>query len=602
MTQAIEDYAVIGNCETVALVGRNGSIDWLGFPRYDSAACFAALLGTEENGRWLIAPANEVISTKRRYREGTAVLETEFATAEGSILLIDCLDRSPDHADVLRLVRGLRGRVAIHLELVLRFEYGMVVPWVSRTADGRVRAVAGPDQVILSAPVKLEGRDLKTVADFTVKEGQEVPFSLRWSQSFHSIPSSPEVSTSVEHVTQLWRRWTDRYKTESPWREAVLRSLVTLKCLTHHATGGIVAAGTTSLPEQIGGERNWDYRYCWLRDATFTLFALLGSGFHDEAKAWREWLVRAAAGSPDKMQIMYGVAGERRLNEFEIPWLAGYGNSRPVRIGNAASEQVQLDVFGEVLDLLFQYRRAGFREFEASWSLEKALVEQLSHLWQEPDEGIWEIRGVPRHFTHSKVMAWVAVDRAVQTIEHFDAKGPLERFRKLRSHIHAEVCERGFNTELNSFVQYFGGRTLDASLLLLPLVGFLPPEDPRMVGTLAAIEKTLLRDGFVIRYEPESGVDGLRGSEGVFLACSFWLADNYVLQGRLGEAQDLFERLLILRNDVGLLAEEYDPISGRQLGNFPQAFSHVALVNTAHNLIGDHKPARHRSSSHRGAT
>jgi GH15 family glucan-1,4-alpha-glucosidase len=381
-----------------------------------------------------------------------------------------------------------------------------------------------------------------------------------------------------------------------------LRSLVTLKCLTHHATGGIVAAGTTSLPEQIGGERNWDYRYCWLRDATFTLFALLGSGFHDEAKAWREWLVRAAAGSPDKMQIMYGVAGERRLNEFEIPWLAGYGNSRPVRIGNAASEQVQLDVFGEVLDLLVQYRRAGFREFEASWSLEKALVEQLSHLWQEPDEGIWEIRGVPRHFTHSKVMAWVAVDRAVQTIEHFDAKGPLERFRKLRSHIHAEVCERGFNTELNSFVQYFGGRTLDASLLLLPLVGFLPPEDPRMVGTLAAIEKTLLRDGFVIRYEPESGVDGLRGSEGVFLACSFWLADNYVLQGRLGEAQDLFERLLILRNDVGLLAEEYDPISGRQLGNFPQAFSHVALVNTAHNLIGDHKPARHRSSSHRGAT
>jgi GH15 family glucan-1,4-alpha-glucosidase len=602
MTQAIEDYAVIGNCETVALVGRNGSIDWLGFPRYDSAACFAALLGTEENGRWLIAPANEVISTKRRYREGTAVLETEFATAEGSILLIDCLDRSPDHADVLSLVRGLRGRVAIHLELVLRFEYGMVVPWVSRTADGRVRAVAGPDQVILSAPVKLEGRDLKTVADFTVTEGQEVPFSLRWSQSFHSIPSSPEVSTSVEHVTQLWRRWTDRYKTESPWREAVLRSLVTLKCLTHHATGGIVAAGTTSLPEQIGGERNWDYRYCWLRDATFTLFALLGSGFHDEAKAWREWLVRAAAGSPDKMQIMYGVAGERRLNEFEIPWLAGYGNSRPVRIGNAASEQVQLDVFGEVLDLLFQYRRAGFREFEASWSLEKALVEQLSHLWQEPDEGIWEIRGVPRHFTHSKVMAWVAVDRAVQTIEHFDAKGPLERFRKLRSHIHAEVCERGFNTELNSFVQYFGGRTLDASLLLLPLVGFLPPEDPRMVGTLAAIEKTLLRDGFVIRYEPESGVDGLRGSEGVFLACSFWLADNYVLQGRLGEAQDLFERLLILRNDVGLLAEEYDPISGRQLGNFPQAFSHVALVNTAHNLIGDHKPARHRSSSHRGAT
>jgi GH15 family glucan-1,4-alpha-glucosidase len=602
MTQAIEDYAVIGNCETVALVGRNGSIDWLGFPRYDSAACFAALLGTEENGRWLIAPANEVISTKRRYREGTAVLETEFATAEGSILLIDCLDRSPDHADVLRLVRGLRGRVAIHLELVLRFEYGMVVPWVSRTADGRVRAVAGPDQVILSAPVKLEGRDLKTVADFTVTEGQEVPFSLRWSQSFHSIPSSPEVSTSVEHVTQLWRRWTDRYKTESPWREAVLRSLVTLKCLTHHATGGIVAAGTTSLPEQIGGERNWDYRYCWLRDATFTLLALLSSGFHDEAKAWREWLVRAAAGSPDKMQIMYGVAGERRLSEFEVPWLAGYRNSRPVRIGNAASEQVQLDVFGEVLDLLFQYRRAGFRELEASWSLEKSLVEQLSHLWKEPDEGIWEIRGVPRHFTHSKVMAWVAVDRAVQTMEHFDAKGPLERFRRLRAQIHTEVCERGFNPEMNSFVQYFGGKTLDASLLLLSLVGFLPPEDPRMVGTLAAIEKTLLRDGFVIRYEPESGVDGLSGPEGVFLACSFWLADNYVLQGRLGEARDLFERLLALRNDVGLLAEEYDPISGKQLGNFPQAFSHVALVNTAHNLIGDYKPARHRSSSHRHTT
>ena len=596
MALRIEDYALIGNCETVALVGRNGSIDWLGFPRFDSAACFAALLGNEEQGRWLIAAQDPDASVKRSYRDGSLVLETEFTTPEGSAVVIDCMSRSDGHSDVLRLVRGLRGTVSMHMKLIVRFEYGLIVPWVSRLPDGRGRAVAGAAQLIFDSSVPVQGKGLETVAEFDVKEGQEEFFSLRWAESFRKIPPSPNVKVSIERVDESWREWSGKHRLRDASSEAVIRSLITLKALSHHATGGIVAAGTTSLPEQLGGGRNWDYRYCWLRDATFTLYALMGSGFHAEAKAWREWLVRAVGGSPDKMQIMYGVAGERRLEEYEIPWLAGYEASTPVRIGNAASDQVQLDVFGEVLDLLYQARKDGLAELEASWSLEKALVARLEQIWQEPDEGIWEVRGGRRHFTHSKVMAWVAFDRAVRTMEEFSAPGPLDKWRIVRDQIHGEICQKGFDLEMNSFVQFFGGKAMDASLLLLPLVGFLPPDDSRMVGTVAAVEKHLLRDGFVRRYNTEEAVDGLAGSEGVFLACSFWLADNYVLQGRRDDAMVLFERLLALRNDVGLLSEEFDLQAKRQVGNFPQAFSHVALVNTARNLFHEQGPARRRSS------
>jgi GH15 family glucan-1,4-alpha-glucosidase len=597
----IEDYALIGNGQTVALVGKDGSIDWLGFPRFDSDACFAALLGREENGRWQITTVAEEPRVKRRYRPGTLVLETEFTTAGGTVVLIDCMDGHAGRSDVFRLVRGVRGQVAMRMELIIRFGYGSVVPWVSRESTNRLRAVAGPEQLTLITPVPFRGEEFRTLAEFSVSEGQDVPFSLTWTRSFREPPDAPDVRQGIERVSKAWEEWSSRYQVKDEWTEAVLRSLITLKALSHNETGGIVAAGTTSLPEELGGVRNWDYRFCWLRDATFTLYALMSSGYIEEAKAWRDWLVRAAAGHPDQMQIMYGVAGERRLTEYEVPWLIGYADSKPVRIGNAASEQVQLDVYGEVLDLLYQSRRNGLPEFEASWALERALVRHLDKIWSQPDEGIWEVRGGPRQFTHSKVMAWVALDRAVRTIEEFGANGPLDKWRALRSDIHDEVCRSGFNRELNSFVQYFGSNALDASLLLLPIVGFLPPEDPRIQGTVAAIEKTLLHDGFVSRYDTHGSVDGLQGSEGVFLACSFWLADNYVLQHRHGEARDLFERLLTLRNDVGLLSEEYDPRSKRLLGNFPQAFSHVSLVNTAHNLSRKESPVANRSGKTTGA-
>ncbi len=601
MTQLIEDYALIGNNATCGLVGRNGSIDWLGFPRFDSAACFAALLGSEENGHWTIAPKAERPSVTRRYRQGTLVLETEFSTSEGTVVIIDCMDRRGDHQDVIRLVRGLRGRVGMRMELALRFEYGTVIPWVSRTEDGRLRAVAGADQITFATPIELRGEDLKTRADFTVEEGRTVPFVLTWSYSFGPHPPPLDAETAINDVTRSWEKWSAKHQGKEPYGEAVLRSLITLKALTHHRTGGIVAAATTSLPEEIGGERNWDYRYCWLRDSTFTLYALMEAGFTDEAKAWRDWLLRAVAGSPEQMQIMYGVAGERRLTEFELPELPGYEGSQPVRIGNAASEQLQLDVYGEVLDSFYQARRKGLQKLEAGWNLERALVGHLENIWMKPDDGIWEIRGKRRHFVHSKVMAWVGVDRAVRTMQEFHEEGPLDRWIKLRADIHDEVCRFGFSKELNSFVQYFGGKELDASLLMLPLVGFLPPEDPRIKGTVAAIEKGLMNDGFVARYNTQKSVDGLSGDEGVFLACSFWLVDNYVLQHRLDEARALFDRLLAVRNDVGLLSEEYDPKEGRQLGNFPQAFSHLALVNSAHNLSAtpEEKPAKQRAQRSR---
>jgi GH15 family glucan-1,4-alpha-glucosidase len=599
MTLLIEDYALLGNNATAALVGRDGSIDWLCFPRFDSAACFAALLGSPDNGHWSIAPKATRSKVTRRYREGTLVLETEFSVPEGTVVLIDCMDRRSGHQDVIRLVRGIRGCVPMQMELVLRFDYGTAVPWVSRLEDNRLCAVAGPDRIVFDTTIALRGEDLKTRADFEVGEGQTVPFALTWSNSFHSVPGPLDAAAVVERVTDEWKKWSGKHTFKGPYAEANLRSIITLKALTHHETGGIVAAATTSLPEQIGGIRNWDYRFCWIRDATYTLYALIGSGFMDEARAWRDWLLRAAAGTPDRMQVMYGIAGERRLTEFELAELPGYEGSRPVRIGNAASEQLQLDVYGELLDAAYLARRAGQRRSEAGWKLGRALVNHLEKIWTQPDEGIWEIRGPRRHFVHSKVMAWVAFDRAIRMMQEFGEDGPLDRWVKLRSDIHDEVCRLGFSREVNSFVQHYGSKELDASLLILPLVGFLPPEDPRVQGTIAAIENQLMQDGLVSRYNTRSSIDGLTGNEGAFLACSFWMVDNYVLQHRIEEARSLFEHLLSLRNDVGLLAEEYDAKEHRQLGNFPQAFSHLALVNSAHNLSSgiETRPAHDRSQT-----
>ena len=589
VSPAIEDYALIGDTHTAALVGKDGSIDWLCVPRFDSPACFAALLGTPENGRWIITPDEPVLRVTRRYRPGTMVLETEMETANGIVLLVDAMPPREQNPLIVRIVNGMKGRVAMRMELVIRFDYGTTVPWVTR-ADGSLRAVAGPEALSLWSRVHTHGQDMRTVAEFTVSEGQEEPIELAWYPSHQEPPRPLAGWWAVEDTEHFWREWIAAHAYEGPWQDEVLRSLLTLKALTYAPTGGIVAAPTTSLPETLGGNRNWDYRYCWLRDATLTLMSLLGAGFHEEARCWRDWLLRAVAGDVSKIQIMYGPAGERRLDEWEADWLPGYEGSAPVRIGNAASGQFQLDVYGEVMDALHQARMDQVTEEQAAWDLQKELLDFLEKGWKEPDDGIWEVRGPRRHFTHSKVMAWVAFDRAIQAVERFGLDGPADQWRATRQAIHEAVCAKGWNEEVGAFTQYFGSRELDASVLMIPLVGFLPPHDPRVVSTVRAIESNLVKEGFVLRYqtgEAESGVDGLTGREGAFLACSFWLVDNYALQGRRAEAEALFQRLASLANDVGLLSEEYDPVAGRLVGNFPQAFSHIALVNSARNLASE---------------
>jgi GH15 family glucan-1,4-alpha-glucosidase len=593
MSSRIEDYALIGDLQTAALVSRAGSIDWLCFPRFDSGACFAALLGTPKHGRWLVSPVGPVRKIERRYRPGTLVLETDFETDDGAVTVIDCMAERDEHLALVRLVIGKRGKVRMRTELIVRFDYGSLVPWVTRLPNG-LQAIAGPDKLLFYTDLPLRNENFTTVAEFDVAEGQRVPFTLRWTQSNVDIPAPDDPEETVRITESWWREWSGRCTYQGEWRDAVLRSLLTLKALIYAPTGGIVAAPTTSLPEEIGGVRNWDYRFCWLRDATFTLYALMAGGYLDEAKAWRAWLLRAIAGSPEQLSILYGVAGERRLPELTLDWLPGYENSKPVRTGNAAHEQFQLDVPGEVLDALYLARRHGLDPSEDAWHVAQAIMGYVEKVWQKPDDGIWEVRGPQRHFTHSKVMAWVAVDRMIKAIELYKLDGPLDRWHQLRQTIHAEVCARGFDAGRNSFVQFYGGTELDASLLMIPLVGFLPADDPRMRGTIAAIEQHLLRDGLVQRYTHDPKVDGLPPGEGVFLPCTFWLVDNYVLLGREAEARALFEKLLALRNDVGLISEEYDPNAKRLVGNFPQAFTHVALVNSACNLAHARGPARDR--------
>jgi GH15 family glucan-1,4-alpha-glucosidase len=595
MSNPIEDYALIGDCETAALVGRDGSIDWLCWPRFDSDACFAALLGDRRHGRWLIAPSADGARITRRYRGDTLILETRFETADGAATLIDFMPPRGDNSDLVRLIRGERGTVAFRMELVLRFDYGRIVPWVTRLGDGTWRAIAGPDMVVLRSPIGLQGKDLTTVAEFTVKEGETIPFVMTYTRSHLQPPEAIDPVSSLATTEAFWREWASRAAHDGEWGEAVTRSLIVLKALTYAPTGGLVAAPTMAIPEQPGGTRNWDYRYCWLRDATLTLLALMNSGYDGEARAWRDWLLRAAAGAPSQLQIMYGLAGERRLSEWEVEWLPGYGGARPVRVGNAAFGQLQLDVYGEVMDALHQARRGHIVRDDTDWAFQCSLMTHLESVWRQPDQGMWEVRGAPQHFTYSKLMAWVAFDRAIKTVEAFGLKGPVERWRSIRGEIHDEVCARGFNPKLGAFVQSYGSDLLDASLLLMPTTGFLPAEDPRVRGTIDAIARDLMADGFVARYDTEQTDDGLPPGEGAFLACTFWLADAYVLLGRVDEARALFERLLTLRNDVGLLAEEYNTRAGCQAGNFPQAFSHVALVNTAHNLARATKPAEQRA-------
>jgi GH15 family glucan-1,4-alpha-glucosidase len=595
MPLPIENYALVGDCHAAALVGSDGSIDWLCLPRFDSAACFAALLGGPEHGRWLLAPCAPVRSVRRRYRGDSLILETEFETDEGSVRVIDFMPLSNRRWDIVRIVEGLSGRVNLAMELIVRFDYGSIVPWVHRTGD-MLLITAGPDTLELAASVAMEGENMKTVAEFCLSAGERESFVLNYRPSHIDTQPAIDAEKALTDTEEVWREWSERCTYRGRWRDSVARSLITLKALTYKPTGGLIAAPTTSLPERLGGVRNWDYRYCWLRDATFALNALLLAGYADEAAAWREWLLRAIAGSPDDLQILYGVTGVRRLDEYEVAWLPGYQGSAPVRIGNAAAKQFQLDVYGEVMDTLHLARMSGLPPEPEAWKVQVALLKFLESHWELPDEGLWEVRGPPSHFTHSKIMAWVAFDRAIKDAEQDGLEGPIERWRQLRDAIHTQVCDRGFDSHSNTFVQSYDSTYLDASLLLIPQVGFLPPEDPRVIGTIAAIERNLMVDGLVLRYSTATQVDALPAGEGAFLPCSFWLADSYLLTGRRQEAEAMFERLLALSNDVGLFAEEYDPHAKRMLGNFPQALTHMALVNTARILSMPEHEARGASA------
>ena len=595
MPSRIEDYALIGDLETSALVGKDGSIDWLCWPRFDSDACMCALLGNAEHGRFLIAPRAEGARTTRRYRQDTMILETRFETDAGAVTLIDFMPPREMHSSIVRIVRGERGAVEMQADLVLRFGYGQVIPWVSRQPDGTRRAIAGPDMVILRTKARLRGHDQRTSGNFTVAAGETVYFTLTYVPSHQAMQADEHPEEALDRTEAFWTDWARQAKAKGPYREAVMRSLITLKGLTYLPTGGIVAAPTTSLPETLGGRRNWDYRFCWLRDATLSLLALMNEGFYDEATAWRDWLLRAVAGTPSQIQIMYGIAGERRLTEWTVDALPGYEASQPVRIGNAAHDQLQIDVFGEVLDALYQGRKGGVPPSREAAAIIVAMLDHLAEIWTEPDKGIWESRDPPLHYVYSKVMAWLAFDRGVRLLEEYDLEAPGNRWRQIADTIHAEVCAKGFDPELNSFVMAYGSKLLDGSLLLIPTTGFLPPDDPRIMGTLQAIESRMLQDGFVMRHDPAQQEEGLEHHEGAFLACSFWLVDAYAMAGRHADASKLLERLLALRNDVGLLAEEYDVRVSRQVGNFPQAFSHIALINSVHNLSHEDKPAEQRA-------
>jgi GH15 family glucan-1,4-alpha-glucosidase len=586
----IEDYGLIGDCETAALVGRDGSIDWLCWPAFDSEACFAALLGTSKNGRWLIAPGEDVIKCSRRYWDNTLILETRFETANGVVAVIDFMPPRGEASDIVRLVRGVRGRVRLRMELVIRFGFGADIPWVKRTDDGALLAICGPDMTVLRTPVETRGEDMTTVAEFEVNEEETIPFVLTYGPSHLPVPEPIDPALALQDTRDFWTEWCSRCTNQGDHPELVMRSLITLKALTYAPTGGIVAAPTTSLPEKLGGARNWDYRFCWLRDATFTLLALMNSGYTDEASAWHNWLLRAVAGSPANMQIMYGIMGQRRLLEWEANWLPGYEGAQPVRVGNAAHAQLQLDVYGELIDAFHQSRVAELKLDVGSWDLECIVLDHLAEVWNQPDNGIWERRGDGAHYVSSKVMTWVAFDRGIKSAEKFGFKAPLDRWRSLRDQIHREVCDKGFDRELNSFVMSYGSPWLDASILLLPSVGFLPATDPRVRGTLAAIEAYMMRDGFVLRHDPREITDEKQPIEGAFLACTLWLADAFVLASEITKAQALFDRVVAVANDLGLLAEEFDSGAGRQTGNFPQALTHIALINTAHNLNDAKRP------------